>query len=115
MAQAEFVQSLSWRKATVNTEATFTKDEISLADIRTTDVILIQTLNSVYQLLVIDPVKSYAVLNGGAFRECAVDAFLCQSFKLKVGSRARLLICLGNELKSLITSTITNLTHIRGE
>ena len=90
-----------------------TKDEVVATDVQFNDVILIQTLNSLYRFSVARA-GFYGRLIGGIFRECAVEAAICAP-SLRVGSAVRLLISSGSKSKLMTTSTIKSLTHIRAQ
>jgi len=87
------------------------ESEQTFDDIRISDTITIHTCNSVYQFMVIDPVKSYGMLVGGAVGPNVVDAMVYGLAELKVGSCARLLV--GPRGTRLRTSLIRSVVHIR--
>ena len=96
----------------MKTKETLTNDEVVVADTQFKDVILIQTLNSLYKFAVVEASKRYGRLRGGAFRESSVEVCLCVP-SLKVGTSARLFVRSGQTCKFLKTSIIKRLTLIR--
>ena len=84
-------------------------------DIRVSDILSIQTRNSVYQFFVIDPVRVFGVVTGGIVGERAVKGFLCQPVSLKLGCKARLCVESKCGLRFITTSAITAVRHIRNE
>ena len=85
------------------------------SDIRISDVLSIHTRNSVYEFFVIDPVRAYGLVKGGAVGQCATEAFFCQPVSLETGSKLRLLIETAKGLRCITTSTITVIKHLRSE
>ena len=69
------------------------------SDIRVSDVLSIHTRNSVYEFFVIDPVRAYGLVKGGAVGRCATEAFFCQPVSLDRGAKLRLLIETKNGLR----------------
>lgn len=88
------------------------KSEVCYDDIRSRDVLLIETLNSLYRFSVIDAVKHYGILVGGIFKDRPVMGFLCRASALRLGERAMFLVGSKGYLKFITTSAITGLTHI---
>ena len=98
----------------MKTESTCETNELVLADLKVMDIVLIRTLNNVYEFLISDPAMSRGMVRGGAFGKDVVDALLiCHPSKLQVGGRARLFTDSGDRCGFLTTSTITSLTHIK--
>lgn len=95
----------------VNTILMSNESEQTLHDIRISDTIMIRTCNSLYEFMVIDPVKSYGILVGGAVGSIAVEAMVYELTELKVGSCARLLV--GPQGRRLRTSVILSVIHLR--
>ena len=85
------------------------------SDIRVSDVLSIHTRNSVYEFFVIDPVRAYGLVKGGAVGQCATEAFFCQPVSLDPGSKLRLLIETKNGLRFITTSKIETIKHLRSE
>ena len=83
--------------------------------IRVSDVISIHTRNSVYEFFVIDPVRAYGLVKGGAVGQCATVAFFCRPVTLDRGSKLRLLIETRQGLRFITTSTIETVKHLRSE
>ena len=83
-------------------------------DVRVSDILWIHTRHSVYEFLVIDPVKAYGVVKGGVLGTAAKEGFLCLPLSLAVGSRAELLIeSSKGAARYLTTSPITSVRHFR--
>lgn len=85
------------------------------SDIRVSDVLSIHTHNSVYEFFVIDPVRAYGLVKGGAVGQCATEAFFCQPVSLDLGSKLRLLIETKRGLRFITTSRIETIKHLRSE
>ena len=85
------------------------------SDIRVSDVLSIHTRNSVYEFFVIDPVRAYGLVKGGAVGPCATEAFFCRPATLDPGSKLRLLIETRQGLRFITTSTIETVKHLRSE
>lgn len=85
------------------------------SDIRVSDVISIHTRNSVYEFFVIDPVRAYGLVKGGAVGQCATEAFFCQPVSLDRGSKLRLLVETKNGLRFITSSAIETIKHLRSE
>ena len=96
-------------------ETTATKKEVSFDDIRSRDVLLIETLNGLYKFSVIDSVKHYGILVGGIFKDRPVIGFLCRASELRHGERAKFLVRTKGYVEFITTSAITGLTHIMCE
>jgi hypothetical protein len=104
-----------------------TTEEIALNEVNATDRILIQTQNSEYRFSVIDPDSRRGKLSGGSLGNELRDATLAavlmggrdnartDTSSLKINSCALFYINVGEKLKRLTTSTITNLILIRGD
>jgi len=100
-------------------------DEIALDSLKPSDRLLIQTANSAYSFVVIDPRERRGVLIGGASNECHPITFLVGArgrknaetesdpSGLRTGAPAIFVIESGNRLRSLVTSIITGLIHIK--
>ena len=97
---------------------------ISFEDMNASDELLIRTENSKYRFSVIDPARKYGTLSGGTLGDELCDAILVggivtsdKSSTLTQGlmteSRAMFSICTARGLKQLLTSAITELTHMR--
>ena len=87
----------------------------STCGIRISDRLFIHTRNSVYEFLVIDPLRAYGIITGGVIGEHGARAFLYQPYSLKLGSKASLFVESKNSLRFITTSTITILKHLRSE
>lgn len=98
----------------MHTENACARNEVAFDEIATTDVILIQTLNSLYRFSVTDPNIFQGDLLGGPFKENSIEAVLCAP-KLSVGFSARLFIGSGDDHKMLRTSRVISLTHIKND
>jgi len=85
------------------------------SDIRVSDVLSIHTRNSVYEFFVIDPVRAYGLVKGGAVGQCATEAYFCQPVTLDRGSKLRLLIETKKGLRFITTSPIETIKHLRSE
>ena len=83
-------------------------------DVRVSDVLSIQTRNSVYEFFVIDPVRAYGLVTGGVVGECVIEAF-CTPATLGPGSKLRLLIETAKGVRFITTSTIKTIKHLRSE
>ena len=83
--------------------------------IRVSDVLSIHTRNSVYEIFVIDPVRAYGLVKGGAVGQCATEAFFCQPATPHPGSKLRLLIETKKGLRFITTSKIETVKHLRSE
>ena len=81
--------------------------------LRIADVLTIHTRNSVYEFFVIDPVRAYGMVKGGAIGKCAKSAFLCQPIMLSPGSKVRLLIETAKGIRYITTSTIKTINRLR--
>jgi hypothetical protein len=84
-------------------------------DIRVSDVLSIQTRNSVYEFFVIDPVRAYGLVKGGVVGECAIEAFCSKPATLDPGSKLRLLIETTKGVRFITTSTIKTIKYLRSE
>lgn len=80
--------------------------------VRVSDVLLIHTRNSVYEFFMIDPVRAYGLLKGGAIGRCAKAAFICHPTFLSAGSKARLLIETSTGARYITTSTIKTINRL---
>jgi hypothetical protein len=83
------------------------------SDVCISDVLTIYTRNSVYEFFVIDPVRAYGLVKGGALGTCAKAAFICQPTVLTAGSKARLLIETATGQRYITTSTIKTINRLR--
>jgi hypothetical protein len=84
-------------------------------DVRVSDILWIHTRHSVYEFLVIDPVKAYGVVKGGVLGTVAKEGFLCLPLTLAVGARAELLIESSKGARYVTTSPITSVQHFRSD
>jgi len=86
---------------------------------------LIETRNSTYSFSIVDPKSRTGVLSGGALSDQAEDATLIgvrfesgepdsDTSRLATDSRALFYLHVGGCFRTLTTSVITSLTHIRG-
>ena len=82
-------------------------------DVRVSDILWIHTRHSLYEFLVIDPVKVYGIVKGGVLGSGAKEGFLCLPLSLAVGSRVELLIESAKGARYLTTSPITSVRHFR--
>lgn len=100
-------------------------EEIPFNDLRASDSLLIETRNSTYSFSIVDPKSRLGVLSGGALSEQAEDATLIgvklesgvsdsDTSRLTTDSRALFYLHVGGCFRSLTTSVITSLVHIRG-
>ena len=85
------------------------------SDIQVSDVLSIHTRNSVYEFFVIDPVRAYGLVKGGAVGRCATEAYFCQPVSLNPGAKLRLLIETKIGLRFITTSKIEMIKHLRSE
>ena len=83
--------------------------------IRVSDVLMIHTHNSVYEFFVIDPVRAYGLVKGGAIGNRALAAFICHPTTLQPGLKARLLIETARGARYITTSTIKAVEYLSGE
>lgn len=81
-------------------------------ELRVSDVLSIETRNSVYEFFVIDPLRAYGLVKGGAIGMCARAAFLCHPVILRPGLKARLLIEGAKGSRYMTTSTIKAIRRI---
>ncbi len=100
-------------------------EEIPFNDLRASDSLLIETRNSTYSFSIVDPKSRTGVLSGGALSDQAEDATLIgirveggeadnDTSRLTTDSRALFYLHVGGCFRSLTTSVITSLIHIRG-
>jgi hypothetical protein len=98
--------------------------EIAIDNLCAKDSLLIQTSNSVYNFSVTDPVNRMGILSVGVDANGREVTLVGMRFKddrgvrsdpsrLATNSCALFYVSVGNSVKSIITSTITGLTHIR--
>lgn len=85
------------------------------ADVRISDVLTIHTRNSVYEFFVIDPVRAYGMVKGGAIGNSAMAAFICHPKRLYPGLKARLLIETAEGLRYITTSTIKAIKFVSSD
>ncbi len=99
-------------------------EEIAIDQLSARDNLLIQTRNSTYSFSVIDPINRVGILSGGADeRDQEVTLVGMRSeddrgvssdySRLRTHSSALFYFSVGNTVRSLITSTITSLVHIK--
>ena len=84
-------------------------------DVRISDVLSIQTRNSVYEFFMIDPVRAYGLVRGGAIGSSAIAAFICTPITLIPGSKVRLLIDSAKGVRYVTTSTVRTIKCLRSE
>lgn len=100
-------------------------EEIPFNDLRAKDSLLIETRNSTYSFSILDPRSRTGLLSGGALSERAEHATLIgvklesgsadsDTSRLTTDSRALFYLHVGGCFRSLTTSVITSLVHIRG-
>ncbi|MEW6207692.1 MAG: zinc ribbon domain-containing protein [Acidobacteriota bacterium] len=99
--------------------------EIPFNDLRAKDSLLIETRNSTYSFSIVDPKSRTGLLSGGALSDQTEHATLIgvklesggadsDTSRLTTDSRALFYLHVGGCFRSLTTSVITSLTHIRG-
>ena len=99
--------------------------EITFNELRANDSLLIETRNSTYNFSIVDPKSRLGVLSGGALSDHAEDATLIgvklesgavdsDTSRLTTHSRALFYLHISGCFRSLTTSVITSLVHIRG-
>jgi hypothetical protein len=111
-----------------NIETVFNEDigkEVTLEGLFLADEIMIRTGNSIYSFSVTDPVERRGILSGGALDKMEVTAALVGSVVegeggsctflsgLKTGARALFYIEIGQGVKRLLTSAITDLFYVQ--
>jgi hypothetical protein len=111
-----------------NIETVFNEDiakEMALEGLCLDDEIMIRTGNSIYTFSVTDPQERRGILSGGALDEMAVTAALIGSVAegeggsctflsgLKTGARALFYIEIGQGVKRLLTSAVTDMLYVQ--
>jgi hypothetical protein len=111
-----------------NIETVFNEDiakEMTIEGLCLAGEIMIRTGNSIYSFSVTDPFERRGILSGGALDERAVTAALVGSVVegeggsctflsgLKTGARALFYIEIGQDVKRLLTSAITDLFYVQ--
>lgn len=87
-----------------------------ISDVRISDMLSIQTRNSVYEFFMIDPVRAYGLVRGGAIGNSAIAAFICTPNMILVpGSKVRLLIETVKGVRYVTTSTVRTIKCLRSE
>ena len=101
--------------------------EISFDDIEAADDVVIQTENSTYAFMVIDPSLRQGILRGGPLGARSCEAVLACALRdndcalgsstsaLRVGMRVLFYIRISNRMRRLITSAVTHLDLNRGD
>lgn len=90
-------------------------DNFRRSDIGVLETLSIQTINSVYYFLVIDPVKAYGMMSGGVIGPDPTETFVCPPASLRPGGKARLLIETENGTRFITTSTITRIQRLKSD
>ena len=102
----------------------YATDEIAFNGLSAADEIAIQTNNSHYQFLLIDPSEKRGILSGGSLgdrqREAILvgtlayntNAFAIDSPVMRVGDRVLFCLIDGNEAENFFTTMIQQLAHI---
>ena len=101
-------------------------EELILANLATTDTVLIQTANSIYRFTLSDPAQRRGRLSGGVLGEQDVNAIflggiaartsqLNNAASLSLGNRALFVIEQETGVRRMVTSSITRLAHAKGE
>ena len=86
-----------------------------LRDVRVSDMLSIHTRNSVYEFFMIDPVRAYGLVRGGAIGTSALEAFICMPLTLGPGLRVRLLIESASGVRYVTTSTVRTIKCLRSD
>lgn len=100
--------------------------EINLEDVSAYDELVIRTENSKYRFSVIDPAQKFGTLSGGSLGDQPYSAIFLGGVikndssgtfnqRLRTEMRAIFTICTPKGLEQLLTSVVTELTHIRTE
>jgi len=101
--------------------------QISLSDLGSGDVIVIETQNSRYEFSVLDPLSGHGLLSGGSLASDVQWAFLVGALDDRSGDAAVDLACLKTDaralfyletlmgFRSLILSKVIRIIHTRSE